>query len=309
MSDSKLQKQMYLKEHILTAGYDPNEFGQFMFSQRENGTDIDSWTFEELKTLVDTFQRMHGGGEATPIDVPSHTDNRGSDSDVDKYLASKPVPPPKKPQHPDFDEFDIIENETKKERAQTQQHVNKSPIKSEIAPMSFEDQQKMVVTHGMSFMSQREAKFRAFEEGKQIVYADDDWANFDDTSKKPKDSTTRSTTAVNKTTSDLFEDKPDENSRATTTSGISGEKLTDEEVKSGLKKEDEKVSKYQISGFKVSKNVLMKTPGLKVSVSDPQVHDDGLFKPKYVTFSVKTPALKYEVRRKDKDFNILYDYF
>ena len=47
---------------------------------------------------------------------------------------------------------------------------------------------------------------------------------------------------------------------------------------------------------------------IKVAVSDPQVHDDGFFTSKYVTYLVKIDCLKLEVRRKDKHFKYIQDY-
>lgn len=44
-----------------------------------------------------------------------------------------------------------------------------------------------------------------------------------------------------------------------------------------------------------------------MAVSNPEIHDDGFFSAKYVSYKVKTPTLGYEIRRKDKDFNILHE--
>lgn len=46
--DPRTQKQEYLKAQVLTQGFDANEFSNFLNSKRENGTDIDNWTYQEL---------------------------------------------------------------------------------------------------------------------------------------------------------------------------------------------------------------------------------------------------------------------
>ena len=57
--DDKLLKQQFLKDNIMGGGYDPNEFGKFMASQKEDGTNIENWDLDELELLVDTFKRLY----------------------------------------------------------------------------------------------------------------------------------------------------------------------------------------------------------------------------------------------------------
>ena len=54
----KIEKQNYLKENILQAGYDAALFGLFMAEQRDDGTDINNWTYDELVTLVKEFKDL-----------------------------------------------------------------------------------------------------------------------------------------------------------------------------------------------------------------------------------------------------------
>lgn len=96
MSD-KARKQLYLKENIINAGYDAMAFGQFMASQRENGTDINMWNFAELEELVDHFKQL----QSSNLEHPGEPDFNDHDFDqarnyrdprkesvdsVDKYL-------------------------------------------------------------------------------------------------------------------------------------------------------------------------------------------------------------------------------
>lgn len=55
--EDRVKKQIYLKENILNKGYDPNEFGAYMISLKENGNDINNWTFEELESIVHSFTK------------------------------------------------------------------------------------------------------------------------------------------------------------------------------------------------------------------------------------------------------------
>jgi hypothetical protein len=53
------QKQTYLYTNIVEAGYDAESFAQYMQSNRENGMEIDNWSFEDLVTVVHTFRQAH----------------------------------------------------------------------------------------------------------------------------------------------------------------------------------------------------------------------------------------------------------
>lgn len=62
-------KQTYLRTAVIDQGFNPNDFVKHLCSIRENGSDIDSWTLEELKTqVVDFLQNADvpkDGGEST----------------------------------------------------------------------------------------------------------------------------------------------------------------------------------------------------------------------------------------------------
>ena len=49
-------KQELLQAEILEKNYDQMEFLQYCTSQKENGDDLNNWTFDELKTCVLNFQ-------------------------------------------------------------------------------------------------------------------------------------------------------------------------------------------------------------------------------------------------------------
>ena len=49
-------KQQLLKSEILDKNYDQVKFLKYCISQKENGDDLNNWTFDELKTCVNNFQ-------------------------------------------------------------------------------------------------------------------------------------------------------------------------------------------------------------------------------------------------------------
>jgi hypothetical protein len=57
-SHYRKMKQKYLKEQILDQKWDGHEFSNFLLSQREDGTNIDNWDFDELIAQVEQFKRV-----------------------------------------------------------------------------------------------------------------------------------------------------------------------------------------------------------------------------------------------------------
>ena len=54
--DEMKRKQNYLKDNIIEAGFDGDDFAVFIESERENGMDIENWTLEELETINELFR-------------------------------------------------------------------------------------------------------------------------------------------------------------------------------------------------------------------------------------------------------------
>lgn len=48
-------KQAYLRTEIIEQGYDPNKFVEHLCSKHQNGSDINTWTLDELKAEVIHF--------------------------------------------------------------------------------------------------------------------------------------------------------------------------------------------------------------------------------------------------------------
>ena len=72
------------------------------------------------------------------------------------------------------------------------------------------------------------------------------------------------------------------------------------------KKEEPATFEYQC--MVLSKNVL--TSECKVEINDPQIQDEGWLSSNYLDFNVKTTGndVSFNVRRKDRDFNVLREY-
>ena len=51
-------KQQFLKGQVVNQGYDPGEFSAYLGRERENGTDIDNWSLDELETMVYQFRKQ-----------------------------------------------------------------------------------------------------------------------------------------------------------------------------------------------------------------------------------------------------------
>ena len=56
-SDQLQLKQQLLKTEILDKNRDQNKFLQFCISQKENGDDLNNWTYEELKQCITDFEK------------------------------------------------------------------------------------------------------------------------------------------------------------------------------------------------------------------------------------------------------------
>ena len=86
--DQLKMKQQFLQKEILEKKYDQNKFLQFCTSQRENGDDLNNWTFEELKTVVTNFQESQ-----KVVEKPKQS------SSLNEFLASAKVNSPPQQQN------------------------------------------------------------------------------------------------------------------------------------------------------------------------------------------------------------------
>ena len=54
-SEELEEKQKYLREEIQEKGYNTETFSDYMAKLKENGTDLNNWTLDELKQVVSSF--------------------------------------------------------------------------------------------------------------------------------------------------------------------------------------------------------------------------------------------------------------
>jgi hypothetical protein len=52
------EKQKYLVEEIINKNYDTEKFSEYISNLKENGTDLNNWTFDELKDVVSSFKNQ-----------------------------------------------------------------------------------------------------------------------------------------------------------------------------------------------------------------------------------------------------------
>ena len=48
------EKQNYLVQEIMEKNYDTEKFSDYISNLKENGTDLNNWTLDELKKVVST---------------------------------------------------------------------------------------------------------------------------------------------------------------------------------------------------------------------------------------------------------------
>lgn len=73
-AQDKIQKQQYLIDNIVNAGYDKQEFAEYMANAKNNGNDIDEWSLIELMDMVNDFQKEHKVKEKPRKDSDSDED-------------------------------------------------------------------------------------------------------------------------------------------------------------------------------------------------------------------------------------------
>ena len=57
------EKQNYLRNEIMNQNYDTEKFSDYISDLKENGNDLNNWTLEELKTVVNSFKNQQNSGD------------------------------------------------------------------------------------------------------------------------------------------------------------------------------------------------------------------------------------------------------
>ncbi len=58
-ANQRRMKQKYLREQLSINQWNPGDFSKFLLQQRDNGTDIDVWEFEELISEIEHYKRIN----------------------------------------------------------------------------------------------------------------------------------------------------------------------------------------------------------------------------------------------------------
>lgn len=64
-NDEIQEKQNYLINEIMNQNYNTEKFSDYIASLKENGTDLNNWTLEELKQIVLSFKNQENSGEVS----------------------------------------------------------------------------------------------------------------------------------------------------------------------------------------------------------------------------------------------------
>lgn len=70
MAESTKQKQTFLREQIIEAGYDAGQFVEYLANQRENGDDVDVWSIRSLEDMVAKFRDDHSVRDSLTMSPP-----------------------------------------------------------------------------------------------------------------------------------------------------------------------------------------------------------------------------------------------
>ena len=62
-SDDIEEKQKYLVDEIMNKNYNAEKFSDYISKLKENGTDLNNWTFDELRKVVSSFKNQENSNE------------------------------------------------------------------------------------------------------------------------------------------------------------------------------------------------------------------------------------------------------
>ena len=62
------EKQQFLVEEIIKKNYNTDNFSEYISNLKENGTDLNNWTFDELKQVVQNFVNQENSNKSNNND-------------------------------------------------------------------------------------------------------------------------------------------------------------------------------------------------------------------------------------------------
>ena len=69
------EKQNYLVVEIMNKNYDPEKFSEYISNLKENGTDLNNWTWEELRKVVSSFQSQQNSSTNNDENIEKEVEN------------------------------------------------------------------------------------------------------------------------------------------------------------------------------------------------------------------------------------------
>lgn len=83
--DQTKLKQAYLREEIMEMEYNPIHFANYLAGERENGDDIDNWSFGSLKKIVIQYKEENPEPESGEDNEEENPIQDESDLSEDNY--------------------------------------------------------------------------------------------------------------------------------------------------------------------------------------------------------------------------------
>lgn len=280
------EKQKYLREHIIEKDYDAELFINFLEEKKEDGANIDAWSFEELKAMVDEYVLEMGRGSIVRRMTDSSTKLKVfGDDNKEKIEAEE-------------------EKVEEKEEIEEEKKIEEVGEDDEESDDTYDNYGKDV-THpqGGDNSSDEEEEKDDEEEEK-----DDEEDKNDDKEEKKEDE---------KNVEEDAEEDDDDSSSSSSSSDDENEEEEEEEnamqemaeQTQEMKDEEKKESKYY-SKRTVARYVptqLVDQPKIDVEVSNPEIIKRKGLKGSYTVYSVKTSPFGWIVKRRYSDFEWVYN--
>ena len=89
-ADDTQEKQNYLRQNIMDAGYDTNAFVEFLMEKKgEEGADVSNWSLPDLKDVVQEFIALNGGGNNAYEDNNQQQQQPQQQQQQEKYESNE----------------------------------------------------------------------------------------------------------------------------------------------------------------------------------------------------------------------------
>lgn len=298
-TSTKYEKQMYLKDKILSQGYNKIEFANFMISLRENGTDVDVWTMDEIKQVVSDFiksqaPQVEEKDEADPYVEPENNDyaydknfpDYNDEEDRAKTMATGNMGLKGfNPEQPNRRERNLSYFSRREILMSGDPHA-------QIAELNQEDEQD----------DDEELFNKLVEDEKENKSNNQKYSDYENSQNDNQDDENDNggDTPVNIINEYFQNDDENEDKKVETHSNSKNSENQDSlnNDKNEQKEDDKKIFKC----LKAHRSELNKIAELKVEIVDIEIVNEGFFSSSYLCFKMKVYPFAEQVSRKDKDF-------